>query len=353
MFERFALPDPPRTGRSATLIEEHDQPGFWGQVQQVLRGFTNVYAAYAHDPDAELRSLGQRAMQRRHPQADDYFVIGDRCAQLTLSDGVLNTHYAVKTLIAYDRARSIAPDENHVASAALVDFGHWVGETALAIGSYDALKTGLLVCERVQHMHLVDAPPYAVQRLADLEAQLAKQLGQLVSEESTSELGEHVTLAREARAHRDRGHLLLRQEQSQEALICLERSLQIDDAQSATWQLCATALIDLGRYDDALVAYQRALLLVPTDASLWNSQGALLLELGRTLQALEAFEHGLEHASENTSLQALLLLNKGKAFFALKRYEEALAVLQQSQALHESPEASAGVAACRELLNEV
>jgi tetratricopeptide (TPR) repeat protein len=352
MLERLSISKPPQTGRTGAALDDEGQGGFWSQIQAAFRGLSGAYAAFANDPDPQVRSMGQVALRRNQPQADDYFAIADRCAQLTFDAGALSSAYAVKALTAYERARNLAPHEEALACAAMLRFVLWVGDLAENIGSYDALRVGLLVNERLQQLDLFPANSEDALRLHESDARLSAQLRAIVDQERAEGLGEHIELEREARALRDRGHLLLRLEQPADALIHLERSLKIDDESAVTWLLCATALTDLVRYDDAITAYDRALLLDRDDPTAWNSKGTLLLELGRLEPALECFEKALTLPDIDATTQSLLLLNKGKALYMLKRYDEARNALTCSQALQPSAESAAGIAACRELLKE-
>ncbi len=155
---------------------------------------------------------------------------------------------------------------------------------------------------------------------------------------------------RESRLLCDQGQILLRQSQAAEALATFERALHANQQNHAAWLWRAMALTDLGRFDDAIESYDRALALDPGSASVWNSKGALLMELGRLEPALECFEHALRSSSAATALSAAFWLNKGKALFMLKRYEEAREALVRSHQLDPSPESAAGIAACREQL---
>jgi tetratricopeptide (TPR) repeat protein len=77
------------------------------------------------------------------------------------------------------------------------------------------------------------------------------------------------------------------------------------------------------------------------------------MELGRVKAALICFEHAVQTSANITTVQALYYLNKGKALFMLKRFQEAYDSLSRSHELDPSPESSAGLAACREQLGVV
>ena len=353
MLERLSIPNPPQTERAAAPVSEEEQEGFWSQIQAAFRGLNGAYATFANDPDPQVRLLGRAALRRSHPEANDYFAIADRCAQLTFEHGTLSSAYAVKTITAYERARLLAPEEEETACMTVLRFVLWVGDVAETIGSYDALHVGLLVNERMQQLDVFPADSDEAINIRASEARLQEQLSRVLERERAEGVGEHVELEREARALRDRGHLLLRLEQPEEALVYLERSLKIDDESAVTWLLCATALTDLVRYDDAITAYDRALLLERSDTTAWNSKGMLLLELGHLEPALDCFEYALTLPETDTTTEALLWLNKGKALYMLKRYAEAQAALQRSHALQPSAESAAGIAACAEWLSVV
>jgi tetratricopeptide (TPR) repeat protein len=346
------LPPAPQTGRAGMAIDDDDQAGLWSQLLSVFRDISGSFDPFANDGNPAVRALGRAARQRRQPQSDDYFSLGDLCARLTLRESRLSKTYIAKTIAAYTRAGQINPDERHAARIALVTFAQWLVDVARALGGYDALKDAALACERIQEIDLVARKPAEQQRLRETELRLREQIGRLAENDSGS--AESVPAARrESQLLCDQGQMLLRQSQTNEAFDLFERALKIDQRNHAAWLWRAMALTDLGRFDDALASYDRALAIEPDNARVWNSKGALLTELGRAEAALECLDRALTISASDAKIKAIFWLNKGKALFILRRYRESRDALVRSYQLDPSPESAAGIAACREQIELV
>jgi tetratricopeptide (TPR) repeat protein/tRNA A-37 threonylcarbamoyl transferase component Bud32 len=63
---------------------------------------------FATDPDPNIRRLGRIALRRPSPQANDYFALGDLCAQRAYEGERLSILYVVKALQAFKRAARLA-----------------------------------------------------------------------------------------------------------------------------------------------------------------------------------------------------------------------------------------------------
>jgi tetratricopeptide (TPR) repeat protein len=344
------LPPAPQTGRAAPAADQaDDQASLWSQLLARFRDLSGSFDPFANDADAQVRALGRAARQRRQPQANDYFALGDLCAQLTLQDAHLSGTYAAKTIAAYTRSVLVAPVEMRVARKALISFALWVAEVARLLDDYESLKVGALVCDRIRQLSFIMPNQSDADRLREAETQLQEQMAR-ISEADTP--GGHVAAERESRLLCDQGQMLLRQSQVADALALFERALQANERNHAAWLWRAMALTDMGRFDDALASYDRALALDLGGASVWNSKGALLMELGRLEPALECFDRALQSSTSLTALRAAFWLNKGKALFLLGSYAQAREALVRSHQLDPSPESAAGIAACRERMGD-
>src|SRR5438105_3852854 len=125
------LPSPPQTGRIVTLpIRNEEYHGLWTQLLAVFRDISGAFDPFANDADPQVRFLGRLARQRRPPNPDDYFALGDLCARLTAQKETLSSTYAAKAIAAYVRAGEVDPEEVSAARAALSTFAFWVTETA-------------------------------------------------------------------------------------------------------------------------------------------------------------------------------------------------------------------------------
>jgi tetratricopeptide (TPR) repeat protein len=342
------LPQPPQSGRPANPIEhDDDQAGLWSQVLAVFRDISGTFDPFANDGNPDVRALGRAARQRRVPQADDYFALGDQCARLALQHGQLSETYVAKTIGAYARAGELAQGEERAARGALLTFTQWVVEVARALGGYEALKSAALACERVEQLELVAARQADRAHLRELAQRLHDQIARIAA--ADADAGQDGQAAsRESQLLCDQGQMLLRNSQPKEAFVLFERALQADGHNHAAWLWRAMALTDMGRYRDALASYDQALAIEADNARVWNSKGALLTELGRAEEALECLERALEMSPTDAKVKAIFWLNKGKALFICKRYHEARHALIRSYQLDSGPESAAGIAACRE-----
>ncbi|HEX5691391.1 MAG TPA: tetratricopeptide repeat protein [Roseiflexaceae bacterium] len=346
------LPPVPQTGREAMPSDgEDDNSGLWSQLLARFRDLSGSFDPFANDAHADVRALGRIARQRRQPQANDYFAIGDTCARLTLHENRLSSVYAAKTIAAYARAAQVAQVETRTARKVLASFVFWAAEVANLLGDEASLQVGTLVCDRARQINFFALSQADAERLGEAEQQLNEQIAR-IADTATASTGAPVAAERESRLLCDQGQMLLRQSHASEALAIFERAVQANDQNHSAWLWRAMALTDLGRFDDALASYDHALALDATP-SVWNSKGALLMELGRLETALECFEHALGSSAVATAQRAAFWLNKGKVLFMLGKYQQARDALVRSHQLDASPESAAGIAACRERMSEL
>jgi tetratricopeptide (TPR) repeat protein len=348
------LPPPPQTGRTATLLDANaNQSRLWSQLLAVFRDLGGSFDPFANDANPQVRALGRLARQRRRPQANDYFALGDLCARLTLQGASLSATYAAKTIAAYLRGGQVAPTKTRTARQVLLEFALWVSDVARRLGDYESLNVGVLVCERVQQLDIVAQRQADAERLRALGAALHDRIAGLFQADQEAEPRMFLNVERESQLLCDQGQMLLRQSQAAEGLVAFERALRLDDQNYVAWIWRAMALTDLGRFDDALESYDRALVRERGNARGWNSKGALLMEIGRIEPALACFDRAVMLATAADPISAVFWLNKGKALFRLGRYQAALDALVQSQRIDPSAESAAGIAACQEQLERL
>jgi tetratricopeptide (TPR) repeat protein len=342
------LPAAPQSGRSVVVNDpEDDQAGLWSQMLAVFREVGGSFDPFANDGHPEVRALGRAARQRRHPQSDDYFALGDLCARLTVQSAQISETYTAKTIAAYTRAGAIDANERRPARSALLAFAQWVVDVARALGSYEALKAAALTCERAEQLDLLANNPAERAHLRETTQRLREQMQRFSGSAAQPSAGAPDP-QRESQHLCDQGQMLLRQNQTKEAFDLFERALQANRRNHSAWLWRAMALTDMGRFNDALASYDSALEIEPDNARVWNSKGALLTELGRAEAALECLNRAIELSTSDAKIRAIFWLNKGKALFILKRYREAREALVRSYQLDPSPESAAGIAACRE-----
>lgn len=338
------LPMPPRTGRSAPpIVAAETERGLWSQLLTAFRDMSGAFDSFANDADPQVRALGRSARGRRPAHADDFFAIGDLCAELAGRSGQLNQTYLAKAIAAYSRAADIDPSVSPATRGALVSLALWVAECARVLGGDEAIDTALLACERIAEL-------LASQSLADAERvrRAADELQQASSgQPSAAPSGD----ARGARQICEQGQMLLRQGRPLDALPQFERALSLDDRHQPAWLWRAMALTDLRRFDEALTSYDRALAIEPDAAGVWNNKGSLLMELGSHEQALACFRRALNLSGATASVKAIYWLNTGKVLYMLARYAEARDALTRAHELDASPESAAGLAACAERLS--
>jgi tetratricopeptide (TPR) repeat protein len=341
------LPPAPQSGRLAGPSHaDDDHAGLWPQILAVFRDIGGSFDSFANDANPEVRALGRTARLRRPPQSDDYFLLGDLCARLTLQQAQLSETYIAKTIAAYSRAAEIEPAERRPARIALMTYAQWVVDVARALGSYEALKAAMLVCQRVQQLDLLAKKQADRDHLHETEQRLREMVQRNGGAPATGANGrEHNS---EGQMLCDQGQMLLRHAQPAEAYDLFERAIALDAHNHSAWLWRAMALTDMGRFNDALARYDRALAIEPDNARVWNSKGALLTELGRAEAALECLNRALELSTSDVKIKSIFWLNKGKALFILKHYREAREALVRSYQLDPSPESAAGIAACRE-----
>jgi tetratricopeptide (TPR) repeat protein len=149
----------------------------------------------------------------------------------------------------------------------------------------------------------------------------------------------------------------------QEALQSCEAAVQADPSHWMAWCNHGVVLAEMRRFEEALTCYARAVALSPRNWSAWANQGAALADLGRHHEALPCYDQALElnprhwiawankasalsrlgrpdeqlgcldRAIEISPREAALWSSKGGALTELKRYEEALACFDRALSL--------------------
>ncbi|MCG8352557.1 MAG: tetratricopeptide repeat protein [Chloroflexales bacterium] len=346
--EQFA--PPPQTGRIVRDAPETEAQNLWKQLLATVYQVGHALDPFAADLDPSIRALGRTARQRNPRRADDYFALGDLCAQLSLDGVQLKLSYAEKTLIAYGRAGECSLTDEAVARRASLAYVLWLTGVARSIGTYHALEVGTAICERAVRLEIVAADSAPGEQLRNLVKQLRAQMNQLIDLAERAADSVEPTPLRISRRLCDEGQIALRHQRTTEALEIFARVIDADPQNATAYLWQALALTDVARFDEALASYERALQLEPFNYGAWNNWGALLMDLGKLSEALACFERALEIPQAAPVVQAAFLLNKGKALFLMERYAEAHTALFQSDQLDPTPESAAGVTACDEML---
>lgn len=126
---------------------------------------------------------------------------------------------------------------------------------------------------------------------------------------------------RRARAHNDRGDMLLKLDRFEEALAEYDTAVALDPALAAAHNSRGVALRNLARWEDALESYERAIALQPRDALTWHNKAVVLWHLGRHEEQLVAAEQAL-HLNPRLDKAHN---SRGLALQELKRVDDALA----------------------------
>jgi len=71
-----------------------------------------------------------------------------------------------------------------------------------------------------------------------------------------------------------------------DALITIDKAIEIDPRNPEAWYLKGMVLGTLGRYTDALPAFDKVIGLESNNEKAWHNKGASLLNLGRFEEAL-------------------------------------------------------------------
>ncbi|HLG15923.1 MAG TPA: serine/threonine-protein kinase [Blastocatellia bacterium] len=114
-----------------------------------------------------------------------------------------------------------------------------------------------------------------------------------------------------------------------EALVCLDRSLELKSDLLAALLNKGAALGGLDRYDEEVELMSHALTLYPESETLWLNKGAALRELDRREEAIACYDRALEIKPR----YPMALCNKGAALHELDRIEEAIACYDQALTL--------------------
>ncbi|MGO9804053.1 MAG: tetratricopeptide repeat protein, partial [Steroidobacteraceae bacterium] len=136
-------------------------------------------------------------------------------------------------------------------------------------------------------------------------------------------------LPADAEAHRNLGAVLKQQGRLEEALVSLERVLQIEPDDVPVLVTAANCLCALGRAREAVPLYERALERNPRLIEAHNNLGNALQELGDRARAVGCYRQALALNPNDAEAHA----NLGNALRQLGQLEEALTSLERAVAL--------------------
>ena len=140
----------------------------------------------------------------------------------------------------------------------------------------------------------------------------------------------------EAEPFRQRGFMLGGQGRHREALVDLDRSLELDPLSAEAWHNKGASVAALGSHIEAVECYRRAAELEPYLHLPWKSLAAELIALERYDEALEASEGHVAiepKSAEAHEKRALCLQKLGRFDAALRSYDEAIALASSDKRL--------------------
>jgi tetratricopeptide (TPR) repeat protein len=121
----------------------------------------------------------------------------------------------------------------------------------------------------------------------------------------------------------NKGFELINQGNYSEAIIALDKSIELNPNSAIPWINKGAALSGLGKYDEALKAFNKATGLDPNNAVIWNDMGNTLDNMKLYDEALQAFNKSINLDSQN----GYIWNNKGMTLYDLGKYDEALKAL--------------------------
>ena len=125
-------------------------------------------------------------------------------------------------------------------------------------------------------------------------------------------------------------------ERWEDALVAIDRSLELNPKNGVWWHFKAFVLTELGRKEDALAAFDEAIRQNPYEVSSWQWKASLLVEMERYDEALEAYDEAIALIPENDSeTLAEAWLSKGTALNKAGKQEDAPEAFTRSLALYE------------------
>ena len=106
------------------------------------------------------------------------------------------------------------------------------------------------------------------------------------------------------------------------ALLCFDKSIELDSLNTYTWMRKGDILFRRGEYAEALKAYDKAIEIDPLNPYAWETKGKILFNQGKYSKAIQAYENSIEI----DPLDVTFLNGKGNILLAQGKYEEAIMV---------------------------
>ncbi|MBW4695362.1 MAG: tetratricopeptide repeat protein [Lyngbya sp. HA4199-MV5] len=150
-----------------------------------------------------------------------------------------------------------------------------------------------------------------------------------------------------ALAYKNLGNVLRAQKKLDESIINYRTAITLDPKFTAAYNSLGYALRDKGKLDEAVVAINQAIELAPKNPNFSDSMGDMQVAKGNLDEAIKFYSKAIELDAKF----ALSYANRGKTYYALQRYQEALTDLNQAIALN--PSLKGAIEARDEVLKQI
>ncbi|MHC4545898.1 MAG: tetratricopeptide repeat protein [Planctomycetota bacterium] len=115
------------------------------------------------------------------------------------------------------------------------------------------------------------------------------------------------------------GFVYRNQGNSEKAIMCWERCVELDSNHTKAYHGMGEVALDKGEYERAVDLWQRVLEIDPKLPGVYNSLASALMCLGKAEEAVKAFQKDIEISGQSVHSQFML----GKQYQLLKEYEKA------------------------------
>lgn len=133
-----------------------------------------------------------------------------------------------------------------------------------------------------------------------------------------------------AEVYKTEGLAFISAKKYDEAINCLDKSIQINHNDYVVQNSKGFALNQLGKYEEAILCFDKAIKIYSNYALAYNNKAISLSALSKYELAIECFDKVLELDPEDHKG----LYNKGVALFKLQKYDEAIKFFRKSIAIY-------------------
>jgi tetratricopeptide (TPR) repeat protein/DNA-binding transcriptional ArsR family regulator len=130
-----------------------------------------------------------------------------------------------------------------------------------------------------------------------------------------------------------RGYVLHQLGRYEEAIVNYDRALKLKSDKEETWNNRGISLSILHKYEEAISSYDRALELNPDKDAAWYNRGWTFFAWGKYLESIDSFERAIEinpNKYEFWHVKAFVLFSIGNYSEALIPWQQTFKIIQQS-----------------------